>query len=108
MPLKICSHPTCNRLQREARCEEHRYKQTRTAEQRDKFYESTAWRKYAKAHLAVEPTCRECLKYGKVRAAEQVDHIKPRQTHPELEWDEDNLQSLCRPCHTRKTRRESK
>lgn len=31
-----------------------------------------------------------------------VDHIKKRSTHPELKYDLDNLQLLCRDCHTRK------
>jgi len=28
-----------------------------------------------------------------------VDHIKPRHTHPELSLDPDNLQVLCHPCN---------
>jgi 5-methylcytosine-specific restriction protein A len=31
------------------------------------------------------------------------DHIKPIRTHPELAFELSNLQSLCVPCHSRKT-----
>jgi 5-methylcytosine-specific restriction enzyme A len=34
----------------------------------------------------------------------EVDHVKPMRTHPELAFDLANLQSLCPPCHARKTR----
>ena len=44
--------------------------------------------------------CRGC---GERRRLE-VDHIKPVRTHPELSFDPRNLQALCGPCHTRKTR----
>lgn len=36
----------------------------------------------------------------------EIDHIKPVRTHPELAFDPRNLQALCGPCHTRKTRLE--
>ena len=107
MPLKQCAHPGCYKLQAEARCPEHKYKQTRTAEQRDEFYNKPAWRRFAKAKLEAEPLCRECEKRGYVRPSTQADHILPRQTHPELEWEWENIQGICRPCHARKTRREA-
>lgn len=44
-----------------------------------------------------------CVKCG-ARGRLEVDHVKPVRTHPDLAWSIDNLQSLCPPCHTRKTR----
>jgi 5-methylcytosine-specific restriction enzyme A len=35
-----------------------------------------------------------------------VDHIKPLRTHPELAFDLANLQTLCVPCHSAKTKTE--
>ena len=35
-----------------------------------------------------------------------VDHIIPHKGDEALFWDEDNLQSLCTPCHNQKTARE--
>lgn len=36
----------------------------------------------------------------------EVDHVQPVRTHPELSFDLGNLQTLCRSCHTKKTRLE--
>jgi len=33
----------------------------------------------------------------------QVDHIRPKSTHPELALDPDNLQVLCRECNMGKS-----
>ena len=48
------------------------------------------------------------IKYGRTcmccgarppKAIMQVDHIKPRSRYPELTWEIDNLQVLCRECN---------
>ena len=44
--------------------------------------------------------CVKCEARGRL----EVDHIKPVRTHPELAFDLANLQTLCVPCHSRKTR----
>lgn len=44
--------------------------------------------------------CRHC---GEQRHLE-VDHVLPVRTHPERSFSPANLQTLCRVCHTRKTR----
>ena len=44
-----------------------------------------------------------CVQCG-ARGRLEVDHIKPVRTHPELSFDQGNLQSLCPGCHTKKTR----
>lgn len=44
-----------------------------------------------------------CVECGAVDHLE-VDHIKPVRGWPELAFDLDNLQTLCRQCHSRKTR----
>ena len=38
--------------------------------------------------------------------AKCVDHITPHRGDMRLFWDRRNWQGLCRPCHSRKTRRE--
>lgn len=45
----------------------------------------------------------QCVKCGERRRLE-CDHILPVKTHPELSFDPANIQALCGPCHTRKTR----
>ncbi len=44
--------------------------------------------------------CVKCEYRGRL----EVDHIKSVRDAPELAFDLDNLQSLCRRCHSRKTR----
>lgn len=45
--------------------------------------------------------CQRCyIKYGIINGDElQVHHIKPRITHPELMYDEDNVITLCKSCN---------
>ena len=47
----------------------------------------------------------QCVSCG-ARGRLEVDHIKPVRTHPDLSFELTNLQTLCVPCHTRKTRLE--
>jgi 5-methylcytosine-specific restriction enzyme A len=65
-----------------------------------------AWQKLRAAFLAQNPTCKLCEQAGRLTAAEVVDHIRPHKGDPELQMDWDNLQSLCTPCHARKTNRD--
>jgi 5-methylcytosine-specific restriction endonuclease McrA len=54
---------------------------------------------------ALRRDCFKCVKCGASGRLE-VDHIKSVRLSPELAWSLDNLQSLCRSCHTAKTRLE--
>jgi len=44
----------------------------------------------------------ECKQYGKKVPATTVHHIKERSEFPELEYDINNLECLCSPCHNKK------
>ena len=46
--------------------------------------------------------CRACGRRGRM----EVDHVRPVQDGGEV-FNLKNLQTLCRPCHIRKTRREN-
>ncbi|MFH6892634.1 MULTISPECIES: HNH endonuclease [Providencia] len=48
--------------------------------------------------------CQECIKSDRAVEAKTVDHIKPK-AYGGTD-DDSNLQSLCWPCHKRKTARE--
>jgi len=48
-----------------------------------------------------------CVKCGATGVRLEVDHIRPIRDAPELAYDMGNLQSLCVPCHSRKTRLET-
>lgn len=73
----------------------------------ESFYWSRRWRRLRGWFLSRNPLCAD--PFGdhaaddQVVAATEVDHIQPRARRPDLELDPDNLQPLCKPCHSRKT-----
>jgi 5-methylcytosine-specific restriction protein A len=76
----------------EARRRRHVYAYT------DNSLYSAAWRRLREVWLAVHPWCVGCG-----RLANEVDHIVPHRGSLDLFWDQGNWQSMCRPCHSRKT-----
>lgn len=62
------------------------------------------WRQARQRHLLAEPLCRACKAAGKAVPASVVDHVEPPESATDpLFWDCHNWQSLCKPCHDRKT-----
>lgn len=62
----------------------------------DPFYQSSAWRALRKAALIRDHYwCQRC----KCRQANTVHHKLPRETHPDLALDIENLESVCAQCH---------
>ena len=61
------------------------------------------WNKARIEHLDEHPLCVDCAKREYVMPATVVDHIVPHNGNDELFWDRSNWQSLCKPCHDRKT-----
>jgi uncharacterized protein YceK len=59
-------------------------------------HSSSDWRKLRNEYISVFPACRVC---GIVAKGNQVHHIKPRHTHPELFLDRSNLDTLCQRHH---------
>jgi 5-methylcytosine-specific restriction protein A len=85
--------------------------------ERNKFYDSTAWRKTSRAFRSAFPLCQceRCSRSSAPFSADHVDHIKP--INPEdafdtknglfgepLHWE--NLQSMNLKCHARKSAKE--
>lgn len=60
------------------------------------------WQRCRLLKITDDPWCELCLRRGLDVAAEEVDHIKPIAAGGEL-FDRDNLQSLCKSCHSHKT-----
>jgi 5-methylcytosine-specific restriction protein A len=74
-----------------------------TSEERQadkRFYASAAWRRFRKWVLQREPLCRRCKAEGRDEAAEHVHHVKSRKTHPDLAFNESNVEPLCEPHHS--------
>ena len=115
-PLQLCRHHGCRTLTRErgGRCEAHKrelHREGNKAGNPDRmadkrFYAGLRWRKLRQLILDLRPLCVECQRAGVLRPATEVDHITPRLEQPSMAYDQDNLQGLCRSCHSAKTMRE--
>ena len=92
----VCSTIGCTRHQRGATYDLHRG----SASKRGYDHQ---WNKVRNEHLRHEPWCRSCRAAGLRTEATEVDHIKPLRSGG-ARLDHANLQSLCHPCHTAKTR----
>ena len=64
-------------------------------------YDAT-WAKFSKWYRKEHPLCVICAAKGYTTPVAHVDHIVPLESGGE-KYDEDNLQSLCAACHSRKT-----
>lgn len=85
----------------------------RDTRKRDMSYADRRWRAMSAAFVQQYPFCVLCLccgfhNDGVARNAIErqrnliVDHIAPHRGNPDLFWDFENLQTLCRmPCHDR-------
>lgn len=68
------------------------------------FYKSKDWiLKRQEALLRDNGLCLHCLANKRMKPADMVDHIKPIKVDWSLRLRLSNLQSLCNPCHNRKT-----
>lgn len=68
--------------------------------QTDPFYKSQRWKAVREAVLRRDGyMCQEAKRYGKMRQAETVHHIWPREAFPEIELAPWNLISLTAAAH---------
>lgn len=66
------------------------------------------WRRLREWVLVRRPLCEHCQREGQLTVATEVDHIKgflraDGSLDHKLRLDPQNLQALCKPCHSRKT-----
>lgn len=104
-PLRPCKHPGCPELTRDGWCPAHKPKhQRRESVEYHSWYNKDIWKHELRpAQLLREPFCRECAKRGIRTRATVVDHVIPFRGDWLLFVDPNNLQSLCKTCHDRKT-----
>jgi 5-methylcytosine-specific restriction protein A len=74
---------------------------------RAKIYNSKKWKQVRElAILRDSMMCQECRRNGVDTMFDEVDHIIELQDRPDLAFELDNLQCLCKPCHSIKSRDE--
>lgn len=107
-PMRPCRWPGCRQLTRQGYCPAHKPRKTRGESARwHRLYSLPLWRDVLRpGQLLREPWCRQCAQEGRRVRATVVDHIRPHRGDWGLFTDPDNLQSLCKSCHDRKTARE--
>lgn len=72
-------------------------------------YNTARWKKSRLWWLKRQPTCVHCRdNRGVFTPATVVDHIIPVSSGEVDFWDKSNWQSLCAPCHNRKSSLEAK
>jgi len=64
----------------------------------------TKWKNYILNRDA--NTCQVCYSDSEKKEDLQLDHIQPVSQNPELSFDLDNLQPICKKCHLEKTKEE--
>ncbi|MHC4695893.1 MAG: HNH endonuclease [Planctomycetota bacterium] len=64
------------------------------------------WQRVRAVKVAQDPLCEECGRHGRTTATTEVDHIIPIRQGGAV-YDLANLQSMCKPCHSRTTAREN-
>jgi 5-methylcytosine-specific restriction enzyme A len=69
----------------------------------DKFYYTVSWINLRNYKLLINPMCNRCQSI-----ATEIHHIKEKKYFPELALDYANLESLCKPCHSKHTIKENK
>jgi len=110
---RVCSKAGCHRLTATGRCALHPFA-PRERTRRDTDYDKrrgsasargydSRWKKLRARKINRNPLCEHCFERGEVTPATEVDHRIPIAEAPERRLDWDNLQSLCHPCHVRKT-----
>jgi 5-methylcytosine-specific restriction protein A len=108
-PLRYCAEPGCPERTATARCKRHTQQQKQHVR---RHYSGPGvnygrrWNTARLEHLSEQPFCVACKALGRETLATEVDHRIPHCGDATRFWDRLNWQSLCRSCHSSKTRRE--
>jgi 5-methylcytosine-specific restriction protein A len=109
-PPRPCAYPGCPLLTRERFCPDHAKLVARQYENYSRDPDTWkryggAWRRVRASYLSAHPLCERCETDGRLIPATEVHHKFPLDrggTH-----NSQNLMSLCKPCHSAITMRET-
>jgi len=107
MPRKWCEYPGCSTLVDKGMCDDHEESTTRVVSperrERKRIYDSARWRALRQVILSkYDDVCAQC------GALASDIHHKVSLADGGDPWDEDNLEALCKRCHSKETARERK
>ncbi len=109
MPSRIqrpCSFPCCPNLVAQGRCDAHKRHEDDHRQSASKRGYDRHWRRFRAYYLSKHRLCIDCLSGKRVAGATEVHHITPLADDGDR-LDEENLEALCKSCHSRKTQRET-
>ena len=104
-----CKQPRCATIHNEigsSYCAMHKQEKPATwveGKKTNSFYSSSAWRRTRLYKLGLNPICEQC----KDRPGTDVHHIIPLKRDPMKAHELENLQALCKKCHSKHIGRES-
>lgn len=116
VPKRPCTSPGCREfsLPGSSKCSQHEAVRRQQVEARRaadadqaryrRWYKLRIW--YARRHDCLKAALFRCATPGCLERATDVDHIKPHRGNWDLFIDRNNLQALCKGCHSRKTAKE--
>lgn len=112
IPQRKCFHPSCRIFIpfTQSYCGKHEpskeYNRSRRKNDSEyvKFYKSAAWKNLRRVQMLKDDyLCQSCLSNGIYTPGDMVDHVVPTKEEWSRRLDENNLQTLCWPCHNTKT-----
>jgi 5-methylcytosine-specific restriction enzyme A len=99
--MKLCAEAGCQARVTRDRCPEHAAQQTQLhRSQHNGFYASKRWRITRRRKLSLNPICERCDE----ELAVEVHHVHGVSNGNPYALD--GLEALCKPCHSKTTRRE--
>jgi 5-methylcytosine-specific restriction protein A len=72
------------------------------------FYLSPEWRNLRELKLSMNPICERCIKIDRITPAKEVHHKIDITEDPFKALDINNLESLCKRCHSTHTMKETR
>lgn len=108
-----CNRLGClNKAETKGFCLQHTSETNNSSKRRretyQRLYDTAQWKQLRLIHLDRHPLCIRCNNLGYIKPAKDVDHVIPHKGDLNLFYDMNNLQSLCKSCHTWKTNKERK
>jgi 5-methylcytosine-specific restriction protein A len=100
-----CLRPYCSA---EAECDGYCRKHAALVHRRPSRHEAGYdydWVKFRRVYLTRHPLCVRCQSDGRVTPATEIHHRRELREYPELRFEEENLEALCKSCHSRETNR---
>jgi 5-methylcytosine-specific restriction protein A len=99
-----CLRPYCSQqAERDGYCRQHAAQLPKRS-RHEAGYDYT-WVKFRRVYLTRHPLCVRCLSDERVTAATEIHHRRELRDYPELRFEEENLEALCKSCHSRETNR---